>query len=186
MVVAYSYRLYNDADGSLLFEAKPSAPDMMVYGVTPDVIPGLVAAIDGLKEGDRFEVTLPPEAAFGNRDDEYIVDLEREIFEQDGKLIDEVKVGAMLPMMTEQGYRVQGKVLEIGDKNVRMDFNHPFAGLTVRYEGAIEDVHEATPEELHPAKGGCGGGCHGGSCGEGGNCGDGCHDGGCGEGGCCH
>lgn len=93
---------------------------------------------------------------------------------RDGKLAEEVKPGAILPMMTAEGYRVQGVVTEVGDK-IKMDFNHPFAGLTVRYEGKVEEVREATPEELQPAHGcgGCGGGC--------GSCGDGDGDCGCGD-----
>lgn len=160
MFVAYSYKLYNDADGELLFEAKADAPDVMVFGVSREIVPGLVTAMEGLGEGDRFETTLPPQAAFGERFEENVVSLEKEIFERDGELAEEVKVGAELPMMTAEGYRIMGRVLEIGDK-VKMDFNHPFAGLTVRYEGRIEQVREASPEELHPAHGcgGCGGGC---------------------------
>lgn len=179
MFVAYSYKLYNDADGKLLFEATPEAPDVMIFGVNQEVVPGLIGAIEGLGEGDKFETTLPPAAAFGERFEENVVSLERAIFERDGKLAEEVKVGAELPMMTAEGYRILGRVLEVGD-HVKMDFNHPFAGLTVRYEGKIEQVREATPEEIKPASG-CGGCC--GSCGDGG-CGDGCSDSSCGEGGC--
>ncbi|MDE7108923.1 MAG: peptidylprolyl isomerase, partial [Muribaculaceae bacterium] len=78
------------------------------------------------------------------------------------------------PMMTAEGYRVEGTVLEVGDK-IKMDFNHPFAGLTVTYKGEVDEVRDATPEELHPV-GGCGGGCGGcgGGCGSDGNCGDSC------------
>ena len=67
-----------------------------------------------------------------------------------------------------------------------MDFNHPFAGMTVDFDGEIIEVRDATEEELHP-KHGCGCGCshHGGcddGCGchgdeggkEGCGCGDGC------------
>lgn len=168
--VTYSYKLFNDADGSLLFEAPAEAPDMLVYGLSQEVIPGLLAALEGLGKGDRFEVTLPPTAAFGERFDDNVVSLDKEIFMRDGKLAEEVAVGAMLPMMTAEGYRIQGRVLEVGDK-IKMDFNHPFAGLTVRFEGEVEDVRDATPDELKPAHG-CG--CSG--------CGS--HDGGCGEGGC--
>ncbi|MBD5356288.1 MAG: peptidylprolyl isomerase [Bacteroides sp.] len=176
--VAYSYKLYNDANGELLFETPADAPDVMVYGVTQEVIPGLVEALRGLSEGDKFSVTLPPVAAFGDRNEEYLLTLDKEIFTRDGKLADEVKVGAVLPMMTAEGYRVEGRVTEIGDK-IKMDFNHPFAGLTVRYEGIVNEVREATPEELQPQHGcgGCGGGC----CGS-----DGCSDGSCGEGCSCH
>lgn len=174
--VGYSYKLYNDADGSLLFETPQDKPDVMVYGVSHDVVPGLVGAIEGLSVGDRFGITLPPAAAFGDRFPENVVQLERDIFVRDGKLAPGVEVGAELPMMTQEGMMIKGKVLEITDDHVRMDFNHPFAGLTVRYEGEIEEVRDATPEELQPMSG-CSCGCS--SCGDGG-----CGDGGCNEGGC--
>lgn len=175
MFVEYAYKLYDDADGTLLFETPEGQPDVMVYGVSQEVVPGLIAAMQDLKAGDKFGVTLPPAAAFGEYHPEEIMELDRDIFMRDGKLADEVKVGAILPMMTAEGYRIAGKVLEVGDK-VKMDFNHPFAGKTVRYDGEVVTVREATPEELTPVHG-CGGGC--GGCG--GGCGDGCSD----EGSCC-
>ena len=188
MFVKYSYTLKNAEDGAVLFEAPKGEPDEMVFGVSQEVIPGLVSTLEGLKKGDKFEVTLPPAAAFGERHEENVIELDKEIFMRDGKLAEEVKVGAELPMMTAEGFRILGKVTEVGD-TIKMDFNHPFAGLTVNFNGEIEEVREATAEELHPTKGcGCGCGSHN-SCGEG--CGDGCGDHGNGEGcgcgeGCCH
>lgn len=175
--VEFSYRLYNDADNTLLFETPADAPDQMVFGVTREIVPGLAKTMEDLAAGDRFEVTLPPEAAFGPHFEENVVSLDKDIFMRDGKLVEDVKVGAELPMQTAEGMVLRGRVLEIGDKHVKMDFNHPFAGLTVRYEGEIKNVREATPEELQPAHG-CGGGCSGGCCG-----GD-CSDGSCGDGDC--
>lgn len=176
MYVEYSYRLYNEKDGSLLFETKKDRPDFMVYGASHEIVPGLVAAMKDLKAGDKFEVVLPPEAAFGEKNPEYEMELEKEIFMRDGELAEEVKPGAMLPMLTAEGYRVTGVVKEVGDM-VKMDFNHPFAGLTVKYEGEVVNVREATPEELKPT--GCGGCCGGGDCGSdcgsGGDCGCSCH-----------
>lgn len=166
--VEYSYKLYNDADGVLLFETPKDAPDEMIFGVTPGIVPGLAATMEGLSKGDKFEVTLPPVAAFGDKSDDLLMTLDKDIFMRDGKLADEVKVGAILPMMTADNLRVEGRVTEIGDK-VKMDFNHPFAGLTVRYEGEIVEVRDATPEDF--PQGGCCG------CGSSGNC-----DSGCGEG----
>lgn len=185
--VEYTYRLTDADTGALLFEAKDDAPDEMIFGVSQEIVPGLVEAIKGLKAGDKFDVTLSPEAAFGERYPDNIVTLEKEIFERDGEMAEEVTVGADLPMMTAEGYRITGKVLAIDDKGVTMDFNHPFAGMKVRFEGSIKTVRPATPEELKPSKG-CGGCCGGGSCGEHGSCGDGCGDhGSCGEhGGCRH
>ncbi len=176
MYVKYAYRLTDADSGKELFATPEGEPDEMVYGVSQEVVPGLVAALKDLGKGDRFEVTLPPEAAFGPRLAGNVIDLEKEIFMRDGRLAEEVMEGAELPMMTAEGYRVSGKVLEIGDK-VKMDFNHPFAGLTVTFAGVVEEVREATPEELHPAHGGCCG-CHG-------SCGDGCGNSGCCDNGGC-
>lgn len=169
--VEYSYKLYNDADGKLLFETPKDAPDEMIYGVTPGIVPGLLTVMEGLSKGDKFEVTLPPVAAFGDKSDDLLMSLDKEIFMRDGKLADEVKVGAVLPMMTADNLRVNGTVTEIGDQ-IKMDFNHPFAGLTVRYEGIIDEVRDATPEDL--PQGGCCGGCGGGNC-EGSSCESGCN-----------
>lgn len=174
--VKYSYKLTDAETGKELFEASEKEPDEMIFGVSQEVIPGLVAVLEGLGTGDKFEVELPPEAAFGPRHEQNIIELDKEIFMRDGKLAEEVKVGEDLPMMTAEGYRVFGKVLEVGDK-IKMDFNHPFAGLTVKYNGKVLEVRDATPEELQPASG-CGGCC-------GGHDDHGCGDGGCG-GGCCH
>lgn len=177
--VAYSYKLYDDKTGNLLFETPEGQPDVMIYGLSHDIVPGLVVAMKGLKAGDKFSVTLPAEAAFGERFEDNVIKLDKDLFMRDGELAEAVKVGAVLPMLTEQGYQIQGKVLAIGDKDVEMDFNHPFAGLTVRFDGEINEVRTPTPEEIaalqHP---GCG--CHGGDCGCGDSCGDGCGDG------CCH
>lgn len=174
MYVEYAYKLYDDADGRLLFETPEKEPDMMIYGVSQEIVPGLVAAMQDLKAGDRFGVTLPPAAAFGDYRPEDVLELDAKIFCRDGKMADEVKPDALIPMMTAEGYRVMGKVLEIGKDKVKMDFNHPFAGLTVRYDGKVMTVRETTDEELHPTHGCCGG-CKGG-CGDNG-CGDGCGDG---------
>jgi FKBP-type peptidyl-prolyl cis-trans isomerase SlyD len=172
--VAYSYKLYNDANNELLFEAPEDTPDVMVYGVSHEIVPGLVEVLRDLGKDDKFEITLPPEAAFGYRNEDYILELDKDVFMRDGEIPEEVQVGAILPMMTAEGYRIQGKILEIGDK-IKMDFNHPFAGLTVRYEGKVEEVRDATPEELQP-QGGCGcGSCGGGSCGDSTDCCGGCH-----------
>ena len=170
--VTYSYKLYDDANGELLFETPADRPDVMIYGLSHDVVPGLVAAMKDLKAGDKFSVTLPAEAAFGERFDDNVIKLDKSLFMRDGELAEAVKVGAVLPMMTEQGFQIQGKVLSIGDKEVEMDFNHPFAGLTVRFDGEVQEVRTPTPEEIaalqHP-------GC---SCGCGDHCGDDC---GCGD-----
>lgn len=173
------YDLYevNPEGDKLVHQVAAEDPEKIIFGVTKGVIIPLEKAIEGLSTGDKFNVKVSAKEAFGDYDPEQVAHLEKYIFEVDGKFDSEhVKVGAVIPMMTQDGYRITGKILEITDKEVVMDFNHPLAGKDVRFEGTIGVVRDATPEEIHPA-GGCGCGC-GGNCGDGG-CGDGCGDGCC-------
>ena len=113
--------------------------------------------------------------------------MEKDIFVVDGKFDKEmIKVGALVPMMTADGFRINGLVKEVTEENVVMDFNHPLAGKDVRFKGEVKTVRDATPEELQPAHGcgcGCGGydhcgddcGCGGDDCHCGDECGCGCH-----------
>ena len=166
--VAYVYKLYNEGNGELLFEVPEKAPDMMVYGVSRDVVPGLAEALRGLSAGDKFEVTLQAEAAFGERSDDWVKELDKAVFTTpEGKVVEELVEGAELPMMTDQGFAIRGKVTGITENKVTMDFNHPFAGMTVRYDGEVMEVRDATSDELNPHSCGCG--CHD------------CGDSGCGE-----
>lgn len=181
--VAFSYTVKDADTGEVLFEAKKSAPDVMVYGVSQEVIPGLVATIKGLGKGDRFSVTLPPEVAFGPRVEEYVQQIPLDAFMRDGKLAVELKEGAMLDMMTNTGDIVSGVIKKVTPEFVEMDFNHPFAGKTVDFDGEIIEVRDATDEELHPRRS-CGCGCSHHGEGKDSDCGDGCGCGDCGGG--CH
>ena len=82
-------------------------------------------------------------------------------------------------MMTADGYRIDGLVTEVTPTKVKMDFNHPLVDKTVRFDGEIKLVRDATPEELQPAHG-CGCGCS--SCDDGCGCddADSCGSGSCG------
>ena len=87
-----------------------------------------------------------------------------------------VLVGNVIPMMTEDGYRVHGIVLNISDDKVSVDFNHPLAGKTVRYTGKVVNVRDAKAEDMQPQPS-CGCGCghdHDGCCDNCGGC-TGCH-----------
>ena len=164
------YKLYQvDADGkeTLVYESEAEEPEKLIFGVTRGVLPVLEKALDGLAAGEKFEVTATPDEAFGHHDPEQVVELDREVFEIDGKFDEEnIKAGNRLPMMTADGYRIDGLVTEVTPTKVKMDFNHPL-------------VRDATPEELQPAHG-CGCGCS--SCDDGCGCddADSCGSGSCG------
>lgn len=176
------YDLYSvePSGETLVHQVDVDDPEKIIFGVTPGVIKPLEKAIEGLKAGDKFDIVVSAADGFGMHNPEDIAHLDKEIFEIDGKFNSErIVPGAYIPMITADGFQINGKVVEVTDKEVVMDFNHPMAGKDARFAGTIKTVRDATEEELHPAGGCCGGGCQDGKCGgEGGCCGS--------EGGCCH
>ena len=136
---------------------------------------------------DTFDFSLTPEQAYGERNEDHVMELPKHIFEIDGKFDSEhIKEGETVPMMSSDGNRMNGSVLEVKDDIVVMDFNHPLAGEMLHFSGEVIDVHDPTEEEITELNrlmsGGCGGCCDCGddACGghEHGNgdcCGGGCH-----------
>ena len=164
-------------EDALMMKFTEEHPDKFIVGVEKDILPEFEKKLQGLKPGDTFDMTFGPEQAFGAHSDEYVMELEKTIFcneegEFDSKM---VYVGNVLPMMTEDGYRVHGIVVNVSEDKVTLDFNHPLAGKTVRYTGKVLVVRDATAEDMQPQHscGGCS--CGHDSCGD--SCGgcEGCH-----------
>lgn len=183
--VSATYDLYvgNDDERELMESATEERPLQFIFG-RGNMLPAFEEKIDGLENGGKFEFTLAPKDAYGERIEENVVDLPKNIFEVDGKFDGEyIKEGVTLPMMNSNGERMNGSVLEVKDDVVVMDFNHPLAGETLHFIGNIIDVHEPTEEDIAAINqamgGGCGCGCEGG-CGDDHECGEGCDDHDCG------
>lgn len=150
-----------------VFEFVEKHPDAFVFGQDWSMIEGFTKHIEGLKQGDEFDFTLTPQEAFGEKDPNLVRPLDKEIFKNgDGEFDSErVALGCYVPMILSNGQRCEGLVIEITDTQVTLDFNHQLAGESVRYQGKVLLVRDATEQELHPHQG-CGS-CSG-SCGEGG------------------
>ncbi len=175
-VVSLNYKLTKDnAQGELIEETYKAQPLTFIYGVGR-MIPKFEQELSGLKANDSFSFGIKAAEAYGEYDEKAIMDLDINIFKIDGKIDENViQVGKMVPMQNNQGQRIDGKVKDITDTHVKMDFNHPLAGQDLFFEGEIVEVREATEEELqhgHSHSGGCG--CNGGDCGT-----DDSHGGGC-------
>lgn len=180
------YAVEPDGKETLVHQTDKDDPEKVIFGITKGMIVPLEKAIEGLGVGAKFDVVANADEAFGPYDPEQVVELDRDIFIVDGEFDAEmIKPGNHVPMMTADGFRINGLVKEVTPEKVIMDFNHPLAGKSVRFDGTILAVRPATPEELQPVHSCCGGGCDhdhdhedehpkGGCCGgNGGGCG--CH-----------
>jgi FKBP-type peptidyl-prolyl cis-trans isomerase SlpA len=103
------------------------------------LINNLEIALYGMCAGDKQCLKLLPEQAFGNRDPANVHWLARDQFPADMMLEPGVIVGFSMP----DGEEVPGSVVEAGDSNIKVDFNHPLAGHVIIFECEILDVKPA-------------------------------------------
>ena len=150
-VVSLTYELrVSDENGQQTLVETAEADEPMVFLFGRSGMPEhFEAALRDKTAGDAFEITLAPEEGYGEYDEEMLITLPKDTFEVDGQLDEEmVQVGNYLPMADNEGNHMQGRVDEITPDAVRIDFNHPLAGMTMHFEGRVAEVRPATPVEI--------------------------------------
>jgi FKBP-type peptidyl-prolyl cis-trans isomerase SlyD len=148
-VVSMTYTLREgSAKGPLIQKVTEDRPFVYLFGIG-GLLPSFKERLEGLKTGDDFSFVLKKEDAYGVPSEKNVLKLDKKVFEVNG-VFDEsaIKVGEVVPMEDENGYPLQGRILEVAEKHVMVDFNHPLAGLDLYFEGKISDIRDATKEEL--------------------------------------
>lgn len=140
-VVTLEYTMTN-AEGRLLASSDSQGPMLYLHG-SNGIIPGLATELEGRSAGESFVVTLPPEKAFGQRDPEKIIPVERKYFTG----VEEIKPGMRFHAQGESGMRVV-TVVSADENEIVLDANHPWAGLAVTCNIIIRDVRDAKQEEI--------------------------------------
>lgn len=139
-VVSFHYEM-RTVDGEVLERNFSEAPTVVLYG-RGGVIKGLEAALLDQQAGAQFTVDLPPEQAFGLRDDSQVQRISKKYFPKGQKLAP----GTVTALRNDQGVRPV-TVLKVGRTVVDVDLNHPRAGLHLIMDVRVESVREATSEE---------------------------------------
>jgi len=145
-VVSLTYTLV--VDGEVKDQATEENPLEFIFGLGY-LLPRFEENIKGKSVGDSFEFILNPKEGYGVYDAQAVVELPKHIFEVDGKLQEHLLfVGSVIPMMNQAGGVIPGKVLEVGDAHVKMDFNHELAGKDLHFTGKVVGIRDATEKEL--------------------------------------
>ena len=138
----------NDSEGRIIEALDENRPLTFIFG-TGRLLPVFESNINYLYKGDLFRFALSSEMAYGEKREEMIINVPIAVFETDGNIIEDIcRVGNEVPMMDSEGNPLTGIINEITDTYVKMDFNHPMAGLDLFFSGKIVDVREATVEEI--------------------------------------
>lgn len=110
----------------------------------------------GKKVGEKVEVILSPESAFGPHLPYLIKEMDISYFRD----IQKLKAGEWYEeILNPYGSKIRFKVLEIGEDKVKVDFNHPGAGKRIKVKIEVLYNRPATPFEIFAAEmKNCGGG----------------------------
>lgn len=180
-VVTLTYEMYiNGENGSeeLIERATEQRPLVYCHGEKM-MLPAFEEALVGKEKGDSFDFRIDHQHAYGEYDENGVMELDKKLFfNGDGEFDSErVYVGNVIPMNTVDGQIVNAVVIAISENKVTIDLNHPFAGEDLHFVGKIIDVREADEKELdairHPHH--CGK-CHGHCDDCGSECGDNCQE----------
>jgi FKBP-type peptidyl-prolyl cis-trans isomerase SlyD len=140
-VVSFHYTL-TDAQGEQIDSSRTQEPLTYLHG-RGNLIDGLERAMAGKSAGATFEITLAPDDAYGQRDDNLVRKLDRDSFPS----ADESEVGMQFQLQQSDGDQVV-TITEINDDHVTVDGNHPLAGETLNFEIEVTEVRDPTSEEL--------------------------------------
>lgn len=140
-VVSFHYTL-KDAKGSVLESSFGDEPLSYLEGVG-QIIPGLESAIHGMKKGDKKSVAVKAEDAYGEFEQELIVDVPRAQIPKN-----DVVVGDRFHADSGQGHTQVVVVTKVTESHITVDGNHPLAGQDLHFEVEVTDVRDATKEEL--------------------------------------
>ena len=170
VILAYDLHVDEGDDRELMESATEEAPLEFIFG-TNSMLQSFEDQIEGKVKGDTFDFTLTPDEAYGEYDDDKVLELPKNVFQVDGEIDEELLFeGNTIPMMDTEGNKLMGSVIEVKGDVVSMDFNHPLAGETMHFTGSVLEVRDATTEEIASLFAqNDGGGCSG------------CSDDGCGD-----
>jgi FKBP-type peptidyl-prolyl cis-trans isomerase SlyD len=151
-VVTLHYTV-NTSEGEAIDSSLGGEPLAFIQG-SNFMIAGLEEALYGKQKGDKFDVTVAPEKAYGDRHEKLVQKVPASMFEDM-----DVDVGMSFRATTDGGDQ-SVTIIDKDDEHVTVDGNHPLSGHTLMFEVSVEDVREATKDELahghvHGA-GGCG------------------------------
>ncbi|MGH8295921.1 MAG: FKBP-type peptidyl-prolyl cis-trans isomerase [Steroidobacteraceae bacterium] len=140
-VVTIHYTLKDDT-GAVIDSSGSGEPLAYLHG-HGNIVRGLERELTGRDVGDELSVRVPPVEGYGEHDDSLVQTVPRSALTG----IKDVRPGMHLHAQTEQGPRTV-TVTDVTPEKVTLDGNHPLAGKHLNFDIHVEDVRQATEEEL--------------------------------------
>lgn len=126
------------ADGSVFDKSEEGQPLEFTTG-RGDVIPGFDNAVLGMKLNEKKEVTIPPEEAYGPRNETWIRKVPPSFFPDDMT----PELNMTLSLQDGNGRPFPGTITEITPDSITIDLNHPLAGMELTFTVEIVGIEQA-------------------------------------------
>lgn len=133
--VHYTGKLDDDS----VFDSSYERDEPLEFTVgSQQVIPGFDEAVVGMEPGDTKQVRLEPDEAYGEHQDDHVVEVEKE------RLPDDVdaEVGLRLQLQHEDGETIPVTLTEVSGETVTLDANHPLAGEALTFEIELVEIED--------------------------------------------
>jgi FKBP-type peptidyl-prolyl cis-trans isomerase SlyD len=135
-------------DGELVENTEDDKPFEFLFG-NGNLLPAFEAELLGLAAGDEFKFILPSAEAYGAFDENLLIRFDQKLFlDPDGNLMEDCALDNFMPMKDDEGNMLNGRVTELGEDYVELDFNHPLVGMDLYFTGQVVRVRKASEEEL--------------------------------------
>jgi FKBP-type peptidyl-prolyl cis-trans isomerase SlyD len=143
-LLTFHYTL-RDARGQVIDTSQGGEPRPFLEGAG-QVIEGLEAELRQMTAGEKRTVVVPPERAYGLRDDGLVQKVPRARLP-----VKEVRVGDQFQTEPDRHAPVV-TVVAIEGEDILLDANHPLAGQELHFEVELVAVRPATAEEQRQAQ----------------------------------
>ena len=140
-MVSIHYSL-KDESGKMLDSSRDRDPLSFSQG-SGQIIPGMEKALEGRTAGEEFSLVVEPEEGYGRRNESFVCKVPKEQFQEIG----DIEEGMRFQVDMGEGHLVMS-VAAIEEDGVVLDGNHPLADMRLFFDVSIQDVREATTEEL--------------------------------------
>jgi len=122
-------------DGTVFDSSRKREPLEFTMG-QGQLIPGFEKAVEGMKVGDSAVVTIPANEAYGELQQEMIVEVDRARFPADIS----PEIGMQLQVQQPDGRPMSVTIREVSELTVTLDANHPLAGQALTFDIELVEI----------------------------------------------
>ncbi|HHE32238.1 MAG TPA: peptidylprolyl isomerase [Chlorobaculum parvum] len=123
-------------DDGTVFDSSVERDPLEVTVGSGMVIPGFDRALVDMELGEKKKVNIPAADAYGPRAEELVAEIPRERIPENIQL----EVGQQLQLSLADGGEAIVMIVDLGEKTVTLDANHPMAGMDLNFELELVDI----------------------------------------------